>query len=693
MAPTTRSEVRRALASIAVLGMLAVSEADRSLMASGRKVVIINGDYLVKDGAAAWSKSVIDPTLSYPAVNTAFDEAIENFGIGGGGISSLTSSPPWYPGALGQSCNDACTNVTGASLTCDDSLYATLSTKAQFMTLAKEMNLPCFGELNDGVFSTSSDGGYISSDTSSTDNGEDLITYECYWPSDPSQGSCSSEPDTDEIYICPCSAAAPGRRHLTAASPTKTTRTGMGIKMSPKAAKAARRAHYAKLANAGPINGVLPFARLASGITTVANSGNFVFLGGAAPSLIANKKGTPTLLMSYDDSYTFQKVTGLEATTAAEAYSGAFGAFVQGGLPYPATSPMDITSITFTSRSTGFAVGGQVAYALPQSASVKPGTGSIMMTTNGGTIWRSIKLYPTISDIAAAYAQSDAAGAAVYSQPFPGALLSVASTSSGKYLWAVGAPPTIATATTGALTTLQQPGSNTAVEFVQQVYPTILYSANGGFNWQMQTAPALFGGVAYALLSVYVATGSTAVAVGGGLNLAASGGQSGVILRTANGGFSWGLAGYPGNTGKAPVFNYVTLAGKNQLGWAVGMARTDDYYPTTVSTDASGNAVSGTGYSVLVSTNGGASWTSPPINSFPAGFVISAKTLPPTSLVNVYGMSWSNNMVGWMYGERNIASSSTGFIYSTTNGGITWVDETPNDVVVGKNAGPVYIMM
>ena len=42
-------------------------------------------------------------------------------------------------------------------------------------------------------------------------------------------------------------------------------------------------------------------------------------------------------------------------------------------------------------------------------------------------------------------------------------------------------------------------------------------------------------------------------------------GQSGVILRTANGGFSWGLTSYPGNTGKAPVFNYVTLAGKNQV--------------------------------------------------------------------------------------------------------------------------------
>ena len=57
----------------------------------------------VKDGAAAWSKSVIDPTLSYATVNAAFDEALMNSGIGGGGgLNAIKNSPPWYMGALGE---------------------------------------------------------------------------------------------------------------------------------------------------------------------------------------------------------------------------------------------------------------------------------------------------------------------------------------------------------------------------------------------------------------------------------------------------------------------------------------------------------------------------------------------------------------------------------------------------------------
>jgi photosystem II stability/assembly factor-like uncharacterized protein len=40
-----------------------------------------------------------------------------------------------------------------------------------------------------------------------------------------------------------------------------------------------------------------------------------------------------------------------------------------------------------------------------------------------------------------------------------------------------------------------------------------------------------------------------------------------------------------------------------------------------------------------------------------------------------------------MYGSRG---GDTGFIFRTTNGGASWVDETPNGVIVGANAGPVY---
>jgi photosystem II stability/assembly factor-like uncharacterized protein len=43
---------------------------------------------------------------------------------------------------------------------------------------------------------------------------------------------------------------------------------------------------------------------------------------------------------------------------------------------------------------------------------------------------------------------------------------------------------------------------------------------------------------------------------------------------------------------------------------------------------------------------------------------------------------------GWMFGSRG----ATGFIFRTTNGGVSWVDETPNGVIVGGNAGPVYLI-
>ena len=48
--------------------------------------------------------------------------------------------------------------------------------------------------------------------------------------------------------------------------------------------------------------------------------------------------------------------------------------------------------------------------------------------------------------------------------------------------------------------------------------------------------------------------------------------------------------------------------------WVVGFARTDKFYPTpAVAAAGSAAAVPGVGYSVLMSMNGGASWSMPPV--------------------------------------------------------------------------------
>ena len=187
---------------------------------------------------------------------------------------------------------------------------------------------------------------------------------------------------------------------------------------------------------------------------------------------------------------------------------------------------------------------GNTGAITPPSKS-RPSYGTILLTINGGTQWTSVNIQPytPVSTFAGATAPT-AAMISALQQTSPGALVGVAAASSGKYLYAVGAAPV-----TGAVS-----GSPAAypVAFTEAAYGTILFSANSGVSWALQTPPvAAAAGAAmpYALMGVAVAKGTVAVAVGGSLitpygslSSGAPTGGVGTILTTMNGGFSWTFA-------------------------------------------------------------------------------------------------------------------------------------------------------
>ena len=65
----------------------------------------------------------------------------------------------------------------------------------------------------------------------------------------------------------------------------------------------------------------------------------------------------------------------------------------------------------------------------------------VMVTTNGGTLWRNVPVIYSQTALFAAYSVSQQAGAALMGSYQPGTLLSVMADPSGRYVWAVGAQP------------------------------------------------------------------------------------------------------------------------------------------------------------------------------------------------------------------------------------------------------------
>lgn len=416
--------------------------------------------------------------------------------------------------------------------------------------------------------------------------------------------------------------------------------------------------------------------------------------------------GTANIIVTYDQGASWLRVTALPGFTPDNYFTGGG----TGGAPpvansmtnapiYPMVTGGDFVDVFFANPTLGWAVGGN-AVALVDDAnnimrqnSYTPGmdipVGYILITTNGGTVWRNVPLFLQYSVLKIAMDNGvNTVTAALYAQNFfPGFLFSVQSDASGKHVYAVGAPGSQGTYSLSA----------DEVTFSTTSAPTIIYSGNGGVSWVVQTTPIFSRATTVSLLSVAVRKGSTAWAVGGNLgscnyaagacnNLATGGsvtgvtvGGNGVILGTTNGGFSWQLMDFPNNANmnQVPILTTVALNGKNV--WVGGFTMTEAYWPVAPTA-----TVPGSSYTVLVSTDGVA--FKPALQQdvqFPPGFVqsgpaftYSSSTSPqPITAFDIHGIVWDNSKHGYMHGN--------GFIMVTFNAGRSWTFETPNAIILG----------
>ena len=268
--------------------------------------------------------------------------------------------------------------------------------------------------------------------------------------------------------------------------------------------------------------------------------------------------------------------------------------------------------------------------------------GTILKTTNGGTIWTE-QLSGTTGDLRS---------------------VSFTDTNNGT---AVGGYGTILRTTDGGTTwTSQTSGTNNLLWGVSFTdvntgtavgeLGTILRTTNGGTDWTQQVS-----GITGDLRSVSFTDASNGWAAGGFVAVPPGGG---IILRTTNSGINWitqiFLIGIP--------FASVCFTDTNN-GWAVGIAGTilkttdggnnwsiqssgDDYYNSVCFIDANTGWVVGGDYynnysTILRTTDGGQNWVS---------------QLTETT-VQLYGVSFTDANNGTAVGEA-------GLILRTTNGGV-----------------------
>jgi len=236
--------------------------------------------------------------------------------------------------------------------------------------------------------------------------------------------------------------------------------------------------------------------------------------------------------------------------------------------------------------------------------------------------------------------------------------------------------------------------------------PPILYSGSGGATWTMQTSPAISSSLSYDLTGVAVATGKVAFACGGDVRSTPGTGMNGIILMTVNGGFSWlpqtlmVPAGVSSSSSAAMVLSNPTVIptffdiqfnrnhNLNSTVWAVGdnlasltLPLTATSYPVCYSVFV---AVMPTGSAGLTSSSA-ITFTLVPPSNFPATFGTGASaTSCGAAFSPTLGIVWDNMMHGWIYGYESILS--------THNGGLTWVYETPNALVLATTASKILTM-
>lgn len=465
-----------------------------------------------------------------------------------------------------------------------------------------------------------------------------------------------------------------------------------------------------------------------SGIQSVAFPSKLL---GIAVGLNAASATVPSVLVTFDQGLTWLAVTGFAGTLPANP------AGVNDGVHVNSLAP-DLMSVACASRSLCWAAGGYFPSstttfnaALLYGDSVKaavnptpfanqaaaagagataqglagavfantgaatgpvagkvPTAGMILVSTNGGTFWRYVWL------------------------PSMGAFQAIAADNSGRHVYAVGHPYFKINAPGTAGPT----GSQNAAFTSAVAAGSIAYSGSYGLNgtWVGQTAPAI-PNYYYALNGVSVLRGTTAFAVGGnpfgdtgngflplcGLGIATTGtscwdvpstpnavvnngvnlpiaitglASNGILLGTTNGGFSWLMQPLPSwsvPNGNGNNFNFLSQGngtlptlysvasystGGNYYVWAVGAA---GY--VVKSTFAASSINTGV-YSTPIST-----WTG----------VAIAQAMPATAYLDLYGITWDNNNVGYIWGDT--------LILSTHNAGQTWQVETPNNVVINSN--------
>lgn len=336
----------------------------------------------------------------------------------------------------------------------------------------------------------------------------------------------------------------------------------------------------------------------------------------------------PSILTTVDQGLTWQAVTGF----AGKA----------GGYTLAANTVPDLFGLVAVSRSLFIAAGGYAAtptsYPGPYPttttvynlAGIAGTWGALYTSTNGGTFWTSVPV------------------------PMVGALYAISADASGKHVYAVGAPATLVNAS-----------SITSVASPYSVYGgTIVYSGNYGQSFVPQAAP-IIPGYTYELNTVAVLRGTIAFAAGGSPLVAFNYafGNNGVIVGTANGGFSWlqqpitsfGTSNsFNTSSGSIPYLYGIAfnVANGTYYGWAVG---------------ANGTVLKGPMPQATLH-NSAATYLSVQWNAVPM------TTLAQTVTAALNGIVWDNNMVGYIYCQN--------VIMATHNGGVTWFAETPAAIVL-----------
>lgn len=455
------------------------------------------------------------------------------------------------------------------------------------------------------------------------------------------------------------------------------------------------------------------------------------------------------ILLTYDGAASWVRATAVPELTTVDAPNDAavagtnFAAYFTLQLtgtagsgtvpPYPTLTVGDLTSVFFASKSVGWAVGGNdvllalttssdagmgpaaIANSLPAVMAGGVASGLVLMTQNGGSVWKNVPIWVPYATLLPLWVSNDPSLKTIFATPIPGILFGVQSDASGKHVYAVGSGSSLYSTSATALAYITA-GGTTALGVQVKPFGTILYSGNSGMSWVQQTAPTLYSGLKpYALFSVAVQKGTTAIAVGGSPFYKFGAGSAGTIIYTMNGGFSWVQSVYPGSTGTSvPVLTSVALqpsmSGVQQVwvggyttnndgdsgtvvtvgpalsaGGGAGAVKKVDFYPVAAVTGLTvispGTTVSsgvprakGQIYTILMSKDAGKTFMAAPTAGFPTGFVQTAFGGAAVTDRAVYGITWDNANHGWVYGY--------GFIMSTQNGGVSWVYETPADVGV-----------